>query len=168
MGLWTVAITVVHTGLSIVALLLGISPVIRWSLKRQAGSRETRFLGIAAAATITGFLFPPHGITPAILIGIISSVVLALTFVARSKAGRFHRGWSVLFVMGVIVSEYLLFFVALAQLFDKVPFLHGLAPTLNEPPFAVAQGVVLALFVTLAALAIRTSVELRIPADCRQ
>jgi len=164
MGLWTVAITVVHTGLSIVALLLGISTVVRWSLQKQAGSRETRFLGTAAAATITGFFFPPHGVTPAILIGIISSAVLVLTFVARSKAGRFQRGWSVLFVVGVIVSEYLLSFVTVAQAFGKVPFLHVLAPTLKELPFAVAQGIVLVLFVTLAALAIRTPVEQRIPA----
>lgn len=164
MGLWTVAITVVHTGLSIVALLFGITTVIRWSLQKQIGSRETRFLGTAAASTITSFLFPPHGITPAILIGIISSAVLALTFVARSKAGRFHRGWSILFVVGIIVSEYLLSFVTVAQAFGKVPFLHSLAPTLKEPPFAVAQGIVLGLFITLAVLAIRTPVEQRIPA----
>jgi hypothetical protein len=39
------------------------------------------------------------------------------------------------------------------QLFQKVPALKALAPTQSEPPFAVTQLVVLALFVLLAIIA---------------
>jgi hypothetical protein len=31
----------------------------------------------------------------------------------------------------------------------KVPFLHDLAPTGSEPPFAVTQGIVLLIFIAL-------------------
>jgi len=37
----------------------------------------------------------------------------------------------------------------IVQLFQKVPALKALAPTQSEPPFAVVQLVVLALFVVL-------------------
>jgi hypothetical protein len=41
----------------------------------------------------------------------------------------------------------------IAQLFRKVPALHPLAPTGSEPPFLVAQTVVMIIFVALAVLA---------------
>jgi hypothetical protein len=44
-------------------------------------------------------------------------------------------------------------FVLIAQLFMKVPALHPLAPTGSEPPFLVAQTVVMIVFITLAVLA---------------
>ncbi len=44
------------------------------------------------------------------------------------------------------LSLYLNSFVLVAQLFQKVPALHALAPTGSEPPFAAAQGVVLLAF----------------------
>jgi hypothetical protein len=40
-----------------------------------------------------------------------------------------------------------------AQAFLKVPALKAMAPKQTEPPFVVAQGVVLALFVVLGVLA---------------
>jgi hypothetical protein len=40
-----------------------------------------------------------------------------------------------------------------AQAFSKVPALHELAPNQTEPPFAIAQGLLLAAFVVLGVLA---------------
>ena len=48
---------------------------------------------------------------------------------------------------------YLNVFVLVAQGFLKVPFLHDLAPTGSEPPFAIAQGIVLLVFIVLGVLA---------------
>jgi hypothetical protein len=45
--------------------------------------------------------------------------------------------------------------VAVVQAFGKIGFLHALAPTGSEPPFAVAQGVVLLGFIALGILLIR-------------
>ncbi len=47
------------------------------------------------------------------------------------------------------LALYLNVFVAVAQAFLKVPSLNALAPTGSEPPFVVAQGIVLLIFVAL-------------------
>jgi hypothetical protein len=50
------------------------------------------------------------------------------------------------------VNVYFLFFVLVTQLFLKVPAIHALAPNAPdnpEPPFAIAQGILLVIFVWL-------------------
>ena len=51
------------------------------------------------------------------------------------------------------VALYLNVFVGVVQAFEKVPALKELAPTQKEPPFLVAQLVVLVIFVALTILA---------------
>jgi len=46
-------------------------------------------------------------------------------------------------------------FVLVVQLFAKTPALAQLAPTQQEPPFALTQALVLALFVWLGWAAVR-------------
>jgi hypothetical protein len=57
-------------------------------------------------------------------------------------------------VVCATLAQYFNVFVLVVQLFKRVPALQPLAPTQSEPPFAVAQLVLLALFVwfTIAAL----------------
>ena len=43
----------------------------------------------------------------------------------------------------------------MVQSFLKVPAVHALAPTQSEPPFAVAQGIVLMLFIVLTIFAVK-------------
>jgi flagellar biogenesis protein FliO len=45
--------------------------------------------------------------------------------------------------------------VLAAQSFEKVPALHTLAPTQKEPPFAVAQLLVLVLFIVVTVFAVK-------------
>jgi hypothetical protein len=45
--------------------------------------------------------------------------------------------------------------VLVAQSFLKVPLLHALAPKGTEPPFAIAQGLLLVLFVVAGRLAVK-------------
>jgi hypothetical protein len=52
-----------------------------------------------------------------------------------------------------VISLYLNMFVLVAQAFLKVPALNALAPTQAEPPFAIAQGLLLFLFVVLGIVA---------------
>jgi hypothetical protein len=44
--------------------------------------------------------------------------------------------------------------VLIVQSFLKIPSLHALAPTGSEPPFAIAQGAVLVLFIVSGILAV--------------
>jgi hypothetical protein len=48
-----------------------------------------------------------------------------------------------------VFALYLNVFVGVVQTFQKVPFFNALAPTQKEPPFAIAQGIVLIAFIAL-------------------
>jgi hypothetical protein len=79
------------------------------------------------------------------VIGIISLVVLAVAILARY--GRRLRGpWRAIYVVCATLALYLNVFVGVVQL-------HALAPQQTEPPFVVAQLLVLTLFVVLTVLA---------------
>jgi hypothetical protein len=52
-------------------------------------------------------------------------------------------------VITAAIALYFNCFVAVVQAFEKIPALHALAPTQKEPPFAIAQLLVLAIFVWL-------------------
>jgi len=55
-----------------------------------------------------------------------------------------------------VLALYLNVFVGVVQSFLKVPMLNALAPTQSEPPFVIAQAVVLAIFVMFGLLAVRS------------
>ena len=63
--------------------------------------------------------------------------------------------WRAIYVASAIFALYLNVFVAVAQSFDKVTYLHKFAPTGSEPPFAVVQALVLIVFVVIGFLALR-------------
>jgi hypothetical protein len=97
-------------------------------------------------------MFPFEKVTPAIKVGIISLVVLAIAIAAR-YAFHLAGAWRSIYVVGATLALYLNVFVLVAQAFEKVPALHALAPTGSEPAFLVAELVVLAAFIALGTFA---------------
>jgi hypothetical protein len=81
-------------------------------------------------------------------------VVLAVALLARYPM-RLVGAWRRIYVVSAAIALYLNVFVAVTQAFMKVPALNALAPTQSEPPFAVAQLVVLALFIALTLVAVK-------------
>ena len=75
--------------------------------------------------------------------------------IAARYAFRLAGHWRWVFVVGAVVALYLNVFVLVVQSFLKIPALNALAPTGTEPPFAIAQGIVLALFVWAGIVAVR-------------
>jgi hypothetical protein len=57
-------------------------------------------------------------------------------------------------VIAAVASLYLNVFVLVVQSFVKVSALNALAPTQTEPPFAITQAVVLAIFILITIVAI--------------
>jgi hypothetical protein len=110
------------------------------------------FLTTTVLTNVTGFLFPFEGLKPSYIVGGISLVVLAIAIWAR-YAGRLAGAARWIYVVTAAIALYLNCFVAVVQSFLKIPSLHALAPTGKEPPFAIAQCVVLAIFVVLTYLA---------------
>jgi hypothetical protein len=102
--------------------------------------------------SVTGFLFPIHGFTPALGVGILSCVILALALFALYKE-HLIGAWRPVYVITAVASLYLNVFVLVVQSFVKIPALNALAPTQTEPPFAITQAVVLAIFILIALVA---------------
>jgi hypothetical protein len=124
------------------------------------GSKRLRgwtilFLVTAVATSVTGFGFKVDSYGASHVIGAISLVVLLIAILAY-YAFHLHGAWRWIYAVTAIIAAYFLVFVAIAQAFKKTPALTALAPTLSEPPFAAAQGVVLVIFVIIGVAAART------------
>ncbi len=144
--------TIVHVVISLIGIASGLVVVFGLLVAKRLNRWTALFLVSTVATSVTGFFFPFHGVTPAIVVGVISLVVLAVAILAR-YARHLAGAWRWIYVVTVMIALYLNVFVLIVQLFQKVPALKALAPTQSEPPFAVTQLVVLALFVVLTIIA---------------
>jgi len=154
LGLSLTAFTQLHVIISLVAIVSGLVALVAFARGHWLATTTHAFLWTTLATTLTGFLFPFNGFTPAIGTGIVSSVVLALAFWALYGSKLQGRARAV-YAVTAVTSLYLNLFVLVVQGFLKVPALHALAPQGNEPPFAAAQGVVLLACVALGYVSLR-------------
>ena len=142
-------LTQIHVVISLIGILSGLVVMIGLLGSNRRDSWTTLFLASTAATSLTGFLFPFHGFTPGIGLGIVSLVILTIAIFAR-YAGHLAGNWRWLYVITAMIALYLNVFVLIAQLFQKVPALRALAPTQAALPFAITQIFVLVIFVVLA------------------
>ena len=142
--------TLIHVLISLAAIASGIVVIYGFLTNQRFNRLTTFFLVTTGLTSLTGFLFPFTSATPAIKLGIISLGVLAIAVVTRYLL---HLTWRKTFVIAACMALYFNVFVLVVQSFEKVPSLRALAPTQKEPPFAVAQIVVLLLFVVLTGFA---------------
>jgi hypothetical protein len=154
LGMSLATFTLVHVAISLVGIASGLIVMAQFMLNRTLGLSNTIFLLTTIATSVTGFLFPFHGFTPAIAFGVISLVILAVALFAL-YAGNVIGAWRWIYVVTAVIALYLNVFVAVVQAFQKVGRLHALAPTQSEPPFALAQGAVLILFVIIGIVSVR-------------
>jgi hypothetical protein len=144
--------TQIHIIISLLAIASGFGVLFGLIAGKRLDVWTAFFLATTILTSVTGFGFPISGVTPGIVLGVISLVVLAVALYARYP--RHLAGtWRPVYVITAVVAQYLNFFVLIVQSFQKVPALKALAPTQSEPPFAIAQLVALAAFVGLGFLA---------------
>ena len=146
--------TFFHVVISLAGILSGLVVAYGLLTSKRLDGWTIVFLVTTVATNVTGFLFPFHGFTPAIGVGIISTIVLIAAIAARYS---FHMTglWRWVYVGGAVIALYFNVFVLIVQSFQKIPALHELAPTQSEPPFVIAQGLALVLFVALGIFALR-------------
>jgi len=144
--------TIIHTLISLVAIFTGIVVVLGMLAGNRVDGWTKWFLITALATTVTGFFFPFHGMTPAIKLVIISSVVLVVTIYAR-YAKHLAGAWRWIYAVGAVLTLYFNVFVGIVQSFEKIPALNAMAPTQTEQPFQLTQLSVLGLFVVLGFVA---------------
>jgi hypothetical protein len=154
LGMSTSTYTLLHVVISFIGIGSGIAMLYGMLRAKRLDSITAVFLASTVLTSLTGFAFPNDHITPGIVIGILSLVVLAVAIVARY---RLHmRGpWRAIYVVTASIALYFNCFVLVVQSFEKVPALHALAPTQKEPPFAVAQLVLIVLFIVVTVLAVK-------------
>jgi len=145
--------TLVHVAISLIGIVSGLIVLIAMLLSKQDAGWTFLFLFTTLLTSVTGFMFPIKGFTPALGVGIISLVFLAVALLALY--GRHLAGaWRWIYVISAIMALWFNVFVLIVQSFQKIPSLHALAPTQsNEPPFLIAQTVTLVSFVILGAWA---------------
>ncbi len=154
LGMTTSTFTLLHVLISLVGIASGLVVMYGFFNAKKLDRWTMLFLITTALTSLSGFAFPNEHITPGILIGVLSLVVLTAATIARY--GRQLKGWSrPIFVVSAAVALYFNVFVFVVQSFEKVPALRTLAPTQKEPPFAAAQLLVLVLFVTATVYALK-------------
>jgi hypothetical protein len=153
LGMSVGAFTILHVIITLVAIGTGLIVVGGMFASNTLPVTTALFLFTTALTSLTGFLFPIHGFTPALGVGIVACVILAVALFALYKE-RLVGAWRWIYVITAVVSLYLNVFVLVVQSFVKVSALNALAPTQTEPPFAVTQAVVLAIFILITLIAV--------------
>jgi hypothetical protein len=154
LGMSISTFTTVHVILSLIGILSGLVVLFGMIGAKKSGSLTALFLATTVLTSATGFLFPGAGLDPARIVGIISLVALAAAILALYDY-HLARSWRWIYVIGVVAALYLNCFVAVVQAFQKIPAINALAPTQSEPPFLVAQVVVMVIFIALGILAVK-------------
>ncbi len=152
LGMSLETFTIFHVVISLIAILSGFVVVFGLLGGKRLDGPTGIFLTTAVLTSVTGFLFPFEKVTPGIILGCISLVVLGIAIAAR-YAFHMTGSWRSVYAIFATVGLYLNCFVLVAQSFEHVPALHPLAPTGTEPPFLIAQLVVMAAFIVLGTLA---------------
>ena len=142
LGMSTTTYTFLHVLISLIGIGSGLVLMFGFITGKRLDNLTAVFLTTTVLTSVTGFGFPFDHLLPSHILGIISLVVLAIAIPARYV---FNLADSLrwIYVVGASMALYLNVFVLIAQLFMKVPALKALAPTQSEPPFLVAQLLVL-------------------------
>ncbi len=152
LGMSLQTFTLVHVLISLSGIASGLVVMYGFLTNKRLNSWTAVFLTTTALTSLTGFLFPFNGVTPALTLGVISLLVLAITIMTRYPP---HPAWRKTYVITACAVLYFNVFVLVVQSFEKIPGLKAIAPTQKEPPFAIAQLAVLGLFVVLTVLAVK-------------
>jgi hypothetical protein len=143
LGMSLATFTLVHVLISLAGIASGFGVIFSWISGKRLEKTTIFFLATTVLTSVTGYMFPFEKLLPSHIVGGLSLVVLALGIYSLQS------GWQRTFVISSLTAQYFNVFVLVVQLFRNTPALKQLAPTQSEPPFAIAQLIVLAAFVFL-------------------
>jgi len=159
LGLSLATFTVAHVIITLIAIASGF--VVMFGMLRSHRLRgwTAIFLLFTVLTSLTGFLFPIHGFTPALGTGIVSSILLVVALFALYGL-RLVGLWRWIYVVTALGALYLNVLVLIVQSFEKVSFLNAAAPQIGPPfpepvnmHFVIAQAVALVFFVVVGIVA---------------
>jgi hypothetical protein len=152
LGMSLATYTIVHVIISLVGIGSGLVVLFGLLNGKLLSPWNGLFLFTTVLTSVTGFFFPYTKITPGIILGVLSLITLAIALFAL-YARHLSGGWRRTYAVTALIALYFNVFVLVAQLFEKVPAIHALAPTQTEPPFKIAQLLLLILTIALITLA---------------
>jgi hypothetical protein len=147
--------TLIHVIISLIGIATGLIVLREMIGNKKLGTTNVVFLVTTILTSVTGFLFPFKGFDdPAIIVGIISLVALAIAVLALYR-GLISEIWRPAFTITATFALYLNVFVAIVQSFQKISFLKAPDPTQPTPAFLVVQAAGVVVFLVLGFLATR-------------
>ena len=150
LGMSLANFTMIHVIISLIAIVAGLIVMFGMLGSQRKPGFTAVFLLFTILTSATGFLFPISGLTPGLIIGALSLVLLAIACIALYVM-KLSGPWRWIYVLTALLSLYFNVFVLVIQSFLKIPALTALAP--GNPPsgpvFAVVQGIVLVFFVLM-------------------
>jgi|SRR5664279_2040723 len=148
LGMSTSTFTLVHVIIGLAGIATGFRVLYGLLTGKRLDGWTSIFLTTTVLTSVTGFMFPFEHLLPSHILGILSPIALTIAIVARYTF-RLAGAWRGTYVVAAAIALYFNCFVAVVQAFAKIPALHAMAPTQKEPPFEIAQLLVLAIFVVL-------------------
>jgi hypothetical protein len=159
LGMSLQTFTLVHVIITLIAIASGLVVLLGMLGSHRMPALTALFLFTTVLTSVTGFMFPIHGFTPALGVGGISMVVLAIALLALY--GRHLAGaWRWIYVVSAVIALWFNVFVLIVQSFEKLSLLNPLAPQVGPPfpepvntHFAIAQSVALVVIAVLGLMA---------------
>jgi hypothetical protein len=143
--------TILHVLISLIAIGTGFIVLYGLINGKLLSPWNAAFLVTTILTSLTGFAFPNDKVTPGIILGVLSMIVLAIALALY--AFHLRGGWRRTYAVTAMIALYFNVFVLIAQTFEHVPAFHALAPTGTEAPFKAAQLLLLVLFAVLISAA---------------
>jgi hypothetical protein len=154
LGMSLSTFTIVHVIISLIGIATGLIVLADMLGGKLRTAWTALFLATTVLTSVTGYFFPATKLLPSHIVGAISLVVLVVALYALY--GKHLTGsWRWIYVTGAVIALYFNCFVGVVQAFQKISFLAPLAPTQSEPPFAIAQTIVLVLFIVAGIVAVK-------------
>jgi hypothetical protein len=154
LGMSTASFTLLHVILSLIGITAGLVVMVGMWARNRLDGWTALFLATTVATSVTGFLFHSATFGPPHVIGLISLLLLVLAILARYSY-HLAGSWRWIYIATAMLALYFNVFVAVVQAFQKLPLLQPLAPTGTEPPFVIAQALVLVAFALFTLLALK-------------
>jgi len=153
-GMSLATYTLIHVVISLIGIVSGLIVLFGMFGGKRLDGITALFLATTALTSLTGLGFPFEHVTPGIILAILSLIVLAIAIPARYS---FHMvgKWRSFYVVTAVIALYFNCVALIGQSFLKIPELHALAPKGNEPPFTIAEGILLVLFIVAGVLAVK-------------
>jgi len=154
LGMSIATFTQLHVILSLIGIAAGLVVLIGMLMARRLDGWTALFLATTVVTNVTGFLFHSARFGAPHVIGLLSLALLVLAILARYS---YHMAgsWRWVYVVTAVLALYFNVLVGVVQAFQKLSLLQPLAPTGTEPPFVIAQGLVLVAFLVLTVLALK-------------